>query len=87
MWKEDLSLPRSATRHVAVDNLSFVLNLRKEENIDKPRPKSAIPAINQKKGSEEDEKKIFKEQSKETGCKNSQCLLVEAELVEVLNEV
>lgn len=79
-------MPRSATRHVAVDNLSFVLNLRKEENIDKPRPKSAIPAINQKKGSEEDEKKIFKEQSKETGCKNSQCLLVEAELVEVLNE-
>ena len=96
MWKEDLLTPASAVRHVAVDNMNFVMLLRKEENDSKvaklpssplvtKRPPSAKPNVNPSKELLEDPS--VRAILKETGCRNSKCLQADAELIENLSEV
>jgi hypothetical protein len=89
MWKHDNVLPVSATRHVPVDNLDFVLKLRKDSSgsVDKPyvRPQSSSKKIRPDNSLEI--QAILKEKPKETNCRNSRCLQVDREFQVELDDV
>jgi hypothetical protein len=88
MWKEDHNAAVSDTRHIAVDNLGFVMKLRQSSgNPESFRPKSAAPAVSSKVVEGKDDALMVVEKLKETGCKNSKCLLVDAEAIYAMQEV
>jgi hypothetical protein len=100
MWKDDREvLPSSSIRHLTVENLGFVLNLRKDEHNDTIKPKISVT---EKKNLDEIKNKLKKtsseidesdqpmvkdKPSKETGCKIKKCIAVENEFIETLEEV
>jgi hypothetical protein len=89
MWKEDHNAAVSDTRHIAVDNLGFVMKLRQSSGSHESfRPKSAAPvAVSSKVVDGKDDTLMAVEKLKETGCKNSKCLLVDAEAIYAMQEV
>lgn len=92
MWKDDHQIAVSDTRHIPVDNLDFVLHLRKKEQDELQRPKSAVipSSARLKKNGSASKPDILVpevEKMKETGCRIPACLLVDSEIIQALYEV
>ena len=86
MWKENYEVPpSSAIRHLTLENLNFVLNLRKEkDDINKPPIKTRKPPLpSARRHSVVHNTAILKD----TGCKNRSCLQANNDLLTEIDEV
>jgi hypothetical protein len=87
MWKHDKeSLPISDIRHLTVENLKFVLDLRKEQLDAKRKAASRAEPKKATHPAAAELEEQFREYSKDTGCKNRICMAVGEHLLHILHE-